>query len=225
MTLGDSKIKEIMGSRIKPFNPDQVGPSSYDCRLGTGMKVIESGPGFITIPQVDPVKYKDVEMVNGYYALFPGQFALVTTEEWVEMPGDIDAHVDGRSSIGRLGLMVHITAGYIDPGFHGQITLELYNATNSLVMLKPGVRICQLVFTKVDGCEKPYDKRSGSKYNGQEGPTGSKLEYEEAQVERPMACHGFEEVYPDCLVIDGGGNCQNYEGGEDGVCKHWRVIE
>lgn len=177
-TLGDSKIVELMSNRIEPFSLDQVGPSSYDCKLGKGFKVLDVPQGFITLPVEHEIKYTDVPLTNGYYPLLPGQFALASTEEWVEMPSNLDAHVDGRSSVGRLGLIVHCTAAYIDPGFAGQITLELYNASGVVIMIKPGAPICQMVFNMVDGCKTPYNKRDKSKYMLQLGPTGSMLHLE-----------------------------------------------
>ena len=177
MTLGNRDIIDCMGRNISGFNAEQVGPSSYDCRLGVGMKAIFDRQEPITIPSFREVQYTDLELNDdGYYEIKPFQFALATTEEFIKMPDNIDAHVDGRSSIGRLGLMVHVTAGYIDPGFFGQITLELFNATSSSIFIEPGAKICQLVFSMVSNCTEPYNKRKSSKYNWQEGPTGSRLE-------------------------------------------------
>ena len=111
------------------------------------------------------------------FRLHPGDFVLATTKERVELPPDLIAHVEGRSSLGRLAIVVHATAGIVDPGYHGQITLELSNLGPAPVALKPDMRISQLTFTKLlSPAERPYGVDRDSKYQGQTGPQASRIQ-------------------------------------------------
>jgi dCTP deaminase len=111
------------------------------------------------------------------FILHPGDFVLGTTKERVEIPDDLIAHVEGRSSLGRLAIVVHATAGIVDPGYHGQITLELSNLGKAPVALTPDMRISQLTFTELKNrAEVPYGAERGSKYQGQSGPQASKIQ-------------------------------------------------
>lgn len=108
--------------------------------------------------------------------IHPREFLLGTTVEKVKLPDDIVAQLMGRSSIGRLGIIVHATAGFIDPGFEGQITLEMTNVANIPIALYPGMRIGQISFTRMSTPAKnPYSPKKGSKYSGQRGPTVSRI--------------------------------------------------
>jgi dCTP deaminase len=110
------------------------------------------------------------------FILHPGEFALGTTEERVRMPADLVGVVDGRSSIGRLAVVVHATAGFIDPGFEGQITLELSNIGSIPVKLYPGMRIAQIVLHVMSSpAERPYGEARGSQYSNQTGPQPSRI--------------------------------------------------
>ncbi|MFB6185717.1 MAG: dCTP deaminase, partial [Halobacteriaceae archaeon] len=111
------------------------------------------------------------------FILHPGDFVLGTTIEEVKIPPDLIAHVEGRSSLGRLAIVVHATAGLADPGYEGQITLELSNLGSAPVSLTPGMRISQLTFTELSSpAQRPYGPDRGSKYQGQEGPQPSKIQ-------------------------------------------------
>ncbi len=111
--------------------------------------------------------------------IHPGEFLLGSTLESLKVPSDLVARVEGRSSYGRLGIIVHATAGYIDPGFEGDITLEMQNLGNAPVKLYPEDRVCQVVFeTMTSEAENPYGEKTDSKYMGQTGATGSRLEEE-----------------------------------------------
>ena len=111
------------------------------------------------------------------FILHPGDFVLGTTKERVEIPDDLIAHVEGRSSLGRLAIVVHATAGIVDPGYRGQITLELSNLGSAPVALEPDMRISQLTFTELKNrAERPYGEERGSKYQGQRGPQASRIE-------------------------------------------------
>ena len=110
------------------------------------------------------------------FILHPGDFVLGTTKERVAIPDDLIAHVEGRSSLGRLAIVVHATAGIVDPGYQGQITLELSNLGSAPVALEPDMRISQLTFTELKNrAEVPYGEERGSKYQGQSGPQASRI--------------------------------------------------
>ena len=176
MRLGNREIVHQMSGNIEPFNPENVGPSSYDITLGEGMKVFDSRMGNIYIDGSHPVHYADLPMnEDGYYKIKPWGTALGTTLEYFKIPDDLEAIVEGRSSIGRVFLLVHCTAGYCDPGFEGNITLEFFNATDCNMLIKPGDSVGQILFGKVDGCTEGYGDRASSKYQGQIGTTISRL--------------------------------------------------
>jgi dCTP deaminase len=139
------------------------------------------------LPHVPCIDTRDPKSVTGYteeivipegeaFVLQPGEFALGSTYERVRVPDDLVARVEGRSSIGRIAVIVHATAGFIDPGFDGEITLELSNLGRCAVKLYPGMRISQVVFhTMTSAAERPYGPARGSKYQGQRGPIASRL--------------------------------------------------
>jgi len=159
----------------------QVQPASIDLRLGREFLEFQHA----NIPCIHPNsenevdEYVDETVVDedGEYILHPGDFVLGTTHERVEIPDDLIAHVEGRSSLGRLAIVVHATAGLCDPGYEGQITLELSNLGTAPVALTPGMRISQLTFTELKTpAERPYGEERGSKYQGQSGPQASKIQ-------------------------------------------------
>ena len=171
MILSDLTIKEMLASghlRIEPIEPVQIQPASVDIRLGDTFSVVEdNAEGMIDLSS--PISYKTIRAQS--YLLLPGQFVLATTMEYVALPDDLTAFVEGRSSLGRMGLFIQ-NAGWVDPGFDGEITLELYNANRCAIRLEAGRRIGQLVFAKMDrAAEHPYR----GKYNGQRGATGSRI--------------------------------------------------
>lgn len=185
MILSDGDIKKRLedGSLgIDPLDdPElQIQPASVDLRLGASFVVYQS-------PHVACIDARDPESVSGYtervdieegdaFVLQPGAFALGSTFERVRVPSDLVARVEGRSSIGRIAVVVHATAGFIDPGFDGEITLELANLGRCAVKLYPGMRISQVVFhTMLNPAERPYGTARGSKYQGQTGPVASRL--------------------------------------------------
>ena len=146
----------------------QIQPASVDIRLGNTFSIVEDLPSGI-INLEDEIPYKTI--VTDTYILLPNQFVLATTMEYFHLPDDLTAFVEGRSSLGRMGLFIQ-NAGWVDPGFHGEITLELYNANRCAIELKAGRRIGQLVFAKMDSpAIHPYQ----GKYQGQKGATGSRV--------------------------------------------------
>jgi dCTP deaminase len=171
MILSDKTILMMLENgalRISPLSKDQVQPASVDVRLGNTFSIVEdSYTGIITLE--NEIKYKTIK--TDTYVLLPGQFVLATTMEYLELPNDLTAFVEGRSSLGRMGLFIQ-NAGWVDPGFNGEITLELYNANRCAIELKAGRRIGQLVFAKMDNAAlNPYN----GKYQGQKGATGSRV--------------------------------------------------
>ena len=153
---------------IEPITKEQIQPASVDIRLGNTFSVVDDTPsGIITLGS--KIEYKSI--VTDTYLILPGQFVLATTMEYFELPDDLTAFVEGRSSLGRMGLFIQ-NAGWVDPGFKGEITLELYNANKCAIELKAGRRVGQLVFAKMDDSAlNPYD----GKYQGQRGATGSRV--------------------------------------------------
>lgn len=153
---------------IEPLSPDSVQPASIDCRLDRNFLVVEDR-NMQMIDLNTPIEYREYE--NDFITIPPHSFLLATTMEYIELPDDLTAFVEGRSSIGRIGLFIQ-NAGWVDPGFKGQITLELYNANSLPIRLEAGRRICQLVFCKMD--QKALNPYKG-KYQGQRRTTGSRV--------------------------------------------------
>ena len=183
MILSDRDIRRRLENDdlvIEPLDdPDlQIQPASVDLRLG---------PEFLEFRRTNiPCIHPDTDAaVEDYvsetvveegddFVLHPGDFVLGTTLERVEIPPDLIAHVEGRSSLGRLAVVVHATAGLCDPGYRGQITLELSNLGTAPVALTPGMRVSQLTFTELTSpAERPYGSDRGSKYQDQSGPQAS----------------------------------------------------
>ncbi|RRJ31185.1 dCTP deaminase [Halocatena pleomorpha] len=159
----------------------QIQPASVDLRLGREFLEFQR----TNISCIHPNSEREVEEYveettvedNGEFILHPGDFVLGTTHERVEIPPDLIAHVEGRSSLGRLAVVVHATAGLCDPGFRGKITLELSNLGTAPVALTPGMRISQLTFTELTTrAERPYGTDRGSKYQDQGGPQASRIQ-------------------------------------------------
>ena len=171
MILSDKTIMKMLNEQtliITPMTPEQIQPASFDIRLGNTFSVVEDTPsGIITLG--DEIKYRTI--TTDTYLILPGQFVLATTMEYFELPDDLTAFVEGRSSLGRMGLFIQ-NAGWVDPGFKGEITLELYNANRCAIELRAGRRVGQLVFAKMDSpALNPYN----GKYQGQTGATGSRV--------------------------------------------------
>ncbi|WEL18024.1 MULTISPECIES: dCTP deaminase [unclassified Halorhabdus] len=186
MILSDADILDRLEAGelvVEPLDePDlQIQPASIDLRLGREFLEFQHA----NIPCIHPTSEQEVaEYVEetvveegGEFILHPGDFVLGTTKETVEIPDDLIAHVEGRSSLGRLAVVVHATAGLCDPGYRGQITLELSNLGTAPVALTPGMRISQLTFTELSSpAERPYGEERGSKYQGQKGPQASRIQ-------------------------------------------------
>jgi dCTP deaminase len=179
--LSDRDLRaEIAAGRlaIDPFDDALVQPSSVDVRLDSLFRVFNN----TRYTHIDPAQQQDeltslVEPVDGEpFVLHPGEFVLGSTLELCTLPDDLAGRLEGKSSLGRLGLLTHSTAGFIDPGFSGHITLELSNVANLPITLWPGMKIGQLCILRLTSpAEHPYgSERVGSKYQGQRGPTPSR---------------------------------------------------
>lgn len=171
MILSDKTIIEMRKQgtlSIEPLLNEQIQPASVDIRLGNTFGIVEdTAGGIITMDR--KITYKTIE--TDKYLLLPGQFVLATTIEYIRLPDNLTAFVEGRSSLGRMGLFIQ-NAGWVDPGFEGEITLELFNANRCAIELQSGRRVGQLVFAEMDGnALNPYN----GKYQGQTGATGSKV--------------------------------------------------
>ncbi|MBQ4429253.1 MAG: dCTP deaminase [Clostridia bacterium] len=171
MILSDKTIKRMLDEKsliIEPCAAEQIQPASVDIRLGSTFSVVDDTPsGIITLN--NEIKYRTITADT--YLIMPGQFVLATTMEYFELPDDLTAFVEGRSSLGRMGLFIQ-NAGWVDPGFKGEITLELFNANRCAIELRSGRRVGQLVFAQMDEAAlNPYR----GKYQGQRGATGSKV--------------------------------------------------
>lgn len=171
MILSDQTIMRMLEEHtltITPLDSHQIQPASVDVRLGETFSIVEdSSSGIISMDRDIP--YKTIK--TDQYVLLPGQFVLATTMEYISLPDDVTAFVEGRSSLGRMGLFIQ-NAGWVDPGFEGEITLELFNANRCAIELHSERRVGQLVFAKMDKrALKPYC----GKYQGQRGATGSRV--------------------------------------------------
>ena len=171
MILSDRTLKEMLASgklSVEPIDEQSIQPASIDCRLGDHFLVVDEHQ-METISLDSEINYREINADK--ITIPPHSFLLATIQEYVKLPDDITAFVEGRSSIGRIGLFIQ-NAGWVDPGFEGRITLELYNASSLPIKLQAGKRICQLVFAKMDSkADIPYQ----GKYQGQERTVGSRI--------------------------------------------------
>lgn len=185
--LSDRTIRRLAENKryplIMPYDPEMVQPASIDLRLGRSFRVF-------TNHEIDVIDCRDLkrdmskEIIksNGSpFVIHPGEFCLACCAESVNIPDNVVARIEGKSSLGRLGLVVHATAGFIDPGFRGEITLELSNLMRVPIKIYPGMRIAQMSFMTLDQpAERPYGSPElGSHYQMQKGATESRFEYQE----------------------------------------------
>jgi len=181
--LSDATLRELISAGhivLDPYDPELVQPASVDVRLGTEFRVMRNS----RLTHIDPFEPQQKLMdtvtvpVGEPFILHPGEFALGHTAEIIGCPNDIVGIVNGKSSLGRLGIQVHATAGFIDPGFKGTVVLELSNVANLPILLRPGMKIAQMVFQRLDRpAERPYGHPDlKSKYQGQSGAVASKYD-------------------------------------------------
>ena len=181
MLLSDRDIRaEIASGRValEPFEAEMVQPSSVDVRIDRYFRVFENHRYPHIDPSVEQAELTRLVEPDGDepFILHPGEFVLGSTYEVVSLPDDVSARLEGKSSLGRLGLLTHSTAGFIDPGFTGHVTLELSNVATLPIKLWPGMKIGQLCFFRLSSAaEAPYGSGAqGSRYQGQRGPTPSR---------------------------------------------------
>ena len=181
MVLSDRALREAIASgrlEINPLDETAIQPSSIDLRLGSVFRVFVNQTETHIDPKLSqPDLTEEVEVAAGSsFVLHPGEFVLAGTVETIQMPDDLVGRIEGKSSLGRLGLMVHSTAGYVDPGFRGSLTLELSNHANLPILLWPGMRVSQLsVMQLTSPAERPYGSPGlDSKYQDQRGSTPSR---------------------------------------------------
>ncbi len=174
MILNDGTLRKLIQEKkliIDPLEDYQIQASSVDLRLGNEFLIFPENIGIIDIRSINLNNAIEKIQVDDYFIIQPKKFVLATTIEYVKLPDDITAFVEGRSSLGRLGLFIE-NAGWVDAGFEGNITLEFFNANSVPIKIYPGMRICQLVFAKmVEKAQRPYR----GKYYGQKGTTMSKI--------------------------------------------------
>jgi dCTP deaminase len=179
--LSDRDIKaEVESGRIalEPYQPEMIQPSSIDVRLDRFFRLFDNHKYPFIDPAEDQPELTHLVEVdsNQPFILHPGEFVLGSTFELVSLPDDVAARLEGKSSLGRLGLLTHSTAGFIDPGFSGHVTLELSNVATLPIKLWPGMKIGQMCFFRLSSpAERPYGSSEyASRYQGQRGPTASR---------------------------------------------------
>jgi dCTP deaminase len=193
VVLSDRDIRaEIEAGRIviDPFTPDAIQPSSVDLHLDRRFRVFRNSRYPYIDVRADQPELTELVEIGGDepFILHPGEFVLGSTFERVELPNDLVARLEGKSSLGRLGLLIHSTAGYVDPGWEGNLTLELSNVANLPITLYDGMKIGQISFQRLSSpAEVGYgDARIGSKYRGQRDPTASLYhrDFERGRIKR-----------------------------------------
>lgn len=185
MIISDNTLKAMIESGeivCSPIDEKSIQPASIDCRLGDHFLVLEDN-AMDVISLDDEIKYR--EIVAQEITIPPKSFLLATTQEYIKIPNNVVAFVEGRSSVGRMGLFIQ-NAGWVDPGFEGRITLELYNASSLPIRLQAGKRMCQLVFGFMD---KQADNPYNGKYQGQNLTVGSRISKDIDRVH-----HGVDDL-------------------------------
>ncbi|HLH65833.1 MAG TPA: dCTP deaminase [Solirubrobacteraceae bacterium] len=188
--LSDATLAALVEAgriRIDPWEPGLVQPASVDLRLGDSFRVFHNHRSAAIDLREPPANLtEEVVVAEGdSFVIHPGEFCLGRTLEWIELPDDIVARIEGKSSLGRLGLIVHATAGFCDPGWRGTLTLELNNLTRVPIILRPGLQIAQLSFMALDRpARRPYGSPGlGSHYQGQRAATASRYRSDPAPSE------------------------------------------
>jgi dCTP deaminase len=190
VVLSDRTIRRLLSEgriRIDPYDEALLQPSSVDVRVDRFFRVFHNARyPFIDVKQPQEELTELVEIADDQpFILHPGEFVLGSTLERLQLPDDLVARLEGKSSLGRLGLLIHSTAGFVDPGWDGHVTLELSNVANLPITIYYGMKIGQLSFVQLsEPAERPYGSDAlGSKYQGQMGPTPSRYwqNFEEAE--------------------------------------------
>jgi dCTP deaminase len=181
VVLSDAAIRRAIDTGaigIDPYEPELMQPSSLDVRVDRFFRVFRNSRYPFIDVRVEQEELTELVEVEGdeAFILHPGEFVLGSTLERVTLPNDLVARLEGKSSLGRLGLLIHSTAGFIDPGWDGHVTLELSNVANLPITIYPRMKIGQISFVQLsEPAERPYGSGGlGSKYQGQRGPTPSR---------------------------------------------------
>lgn len=180
MILSDGDIKQVISSGklgIDPFDEECVQPSSVDLHLLDEVLVFDSHKAAVVDVRSKVNVTRKVRIEESGFVLHPSEFILGSTFESFKIPASLAAKLEGKSSLGRLGLVIHATAGFVDPGFEGQLTFEISNVSRLPILLYPKMKIAQICFIKMSSpAQLPYGSKGlGSKYSGQKGPTASKV--------------------------------------------------
>ncbi|MFH0832715.1 MAG: dCTP deaminase [Candidatus Aenigmatarchaeota archaeon] len=178
MILSDRDIKEYIKSGrlvVEGLKDENIQAAWVDLTLGKEFRVFKTtAKPYIDVK--DPSDHTEKLTVDGDFIMHPGEFVLGQVNEKIKIPDDLAAYVDGRSSLGRLGLVVHVTSGFVDPGFSGRLVLEMTNVGKMPIAIHPDMRICKLVFFKLSSkAEKPYFMHKEAKYKEQNNVIGSKI--------------------------------------------------
>jgi dCTP deaminase len=179
MIIPDHEIRKLLENgrvRIEPLDEGQIQAACVDLRLGGEFRVFKHTHEAL-IDSRNPKEYTECIAVGGRpFIIHPGEFVLGITKERVALPADISAYVDGKSSLGRLGVTAHITSSLVEPGWDGRLVLEIANLGKMPVSLYPDMKICKLVLMRMSSAsEKPYGARNETKYKGQDGVTESRI--------------------------------------------------
>lgn len=205
MLISDRDIRDLVDRGrvvLEPWDPQAVQPASIDVRLDRYFRLFDNHKYGLIDPRVEQEGLtRLVDTAEKPFILHPGEFVLGSTYEHITLPDDVAARLEGKSSLGRLGLLTHSTAGFIDPGFTGHVTLELSNTATMPIALYPGMKIGQLCFFQLSSpSEVPYGSRAtGSRYQGQRGPTASRSYLNFSRVEVPAG----RGIIPGDEVCDG----------------------
>jgi dCTP deaminase len=205
VVLSDQTIRRLLGEgriEVDPYDPSLLQPSSVDVRVDRYFRVFRNSRyPYIDVKQEQEELTELVEIDSEPFILHPGEFVLGQTLEWTELPNNLVARLEGKSSLGRLGLLIHSTAGYVDPGWKGNLTLELSNVANLPIALYHGMKIGQISYFKMSSeVERPYGSAElGSKYQGQSEPTASAFHRDFANANGSAKVEAPSEEAPSLL--------------------------
>jgi dCTP deaminase len=178
MIIPDHEIRELLKSgkvKVEPLDDGQIQAACIDLRLGSEFRVFKHAHEAF-IDSRNPKEYTECVKADGQFIIHPGEFILGITVERVALPADMAAYVDGKSSLGRLGVTAHITSSLVEPGWDGRLVLEIANLGKMPVTLYPDMKICKLVLMRMSSAsERPYGVRKETKYKGQNGVTESRI--------------------------------------------------
>lgn len=171
---------------IEPFDRQAVQPASYDVTLDRHFLLPDPDIDNLDLADLDADHMHPLSVGGGGLVVEPGDFILGSTRETISLPSNFLGRIEGKSSIGRVGLLIHVTAGFIDPGFTGQVTLEIFNVAPWSITIYPGQRIAQIAFTRLTAHPSRAYGRAGNHYQGQSGPVASRFEMGRSPVQEGL---------------------------------------